>query len=216
MYLAEIWRYPVKSMGGERLPSAGLGFDGIFGDRVVHVMDARGRRITARTRPALLGHKAVLGPDNEPVVDGRSWDSAEVKADVIAAAGPGCRLVRDDSPEGRYDILPLLLATDGAIAEVGVDSRRFRPNLLIGGVKGLEERDWEGKTLRIGEVLIASADLRGRCIMTTFDPDTLEQDTGVLRRIQRDFDGVLGLNCSVLRPGIVREGDTVEVVDGST
>ena len=49
--------------------------------------------------------------------------------------------------------------------------------------------------------------------MTTFDPDSLAQDLGVLRRIVRDFDGVLGLNCGVLRGGTLRVGDAVDLVD---
>jgi len=56
------------------------------------------------------------------------------------------------------------------------------------------------------------ADLRGRCVMTTYDPDTQAQDLGVLRRIVQEFDGVLGLNCAVLRGGAVSEGDAVELL----
>ena len=42
MKIAEIWRYPVKSMGGERIDHAVLTALGIPGDRVVHVEDAQG------------------------------------------------------------------------------------------------------------------------------------------------------------------------------
>jgi len=45
MRLSEIWRYPVKSLGGEPLTQAEVGYDGIPGDRVVHVEDERGREI---------------------------------------------------------------------------------------------------------------------------------------------------------------------------
>ena len=66
-----------------------------------------------------------------------------------------------------------------------------RPNLIVGGVEGLAERDWPGQTLRIGETRIGVRDLRGRCVMTTYDPDTLEQDRDVLRGIVRQFEGCL-------------------------
>ena len=56
------------------------------------------------------------------------------------------------SQDDRFDILPLLVATDGMLAAVGYDRRRFRPNLVIGGVPGLSERQWEGARLRIGPV----------------------------------------------------------------
>src|SRR5262249_7054303 len=61
MVLAELWRYPVKSMAGERLTACALGADGVPGDRVVHVEDLRGRVVTARSRPRLLLHRATLG-----------------------------------------------------------------------------------------------------------------------------------------------------------
>ena len=209
MIVAEIWRYPVKSMAGERLSAASVGELGIAGDRVVHVEDARGRVVTARTHPRLLGHRGTTGPDG-PLVDGRRWDSPEVRADVAAIVGPGARLVRDES-EDRFDVLPLLVATDGAIRAFGYDGRRLRPNLVIGGVEGLAERTWEGGRLRIGEVVIGIEDLRGRCVMTTFDPDSLVQDPEVLRSIVRRFDGRLALNCYVVHGGVIRAGDAAAI-----
>ena len=111
--------------------------------------------------------------------------------------GPGARLVRYDGAE-RFDVLPLLVATDGAIAAFGHDRRRLRPNIVIGGVEGLTEREWPGACLRIGKVLIGVQDLRLRCIMTSFDPDTLVQDKEITRGIYRRFDGKLALNCFVI------------------
>ena len=212
MHLAELWRYPVKSMAGERLTRAEIRADGIVGDRVIHVRGAHGRFVTARTRPQLLGHRATLGPDGEPLVDGRPWRTAEVAQDVVAAVGPAARLVRDEGVE-RFDVLPLLVATDGAIRVLGADGRRLRPNIVIAGVEGLAERTWEGRQLKIGDVVIGVQDLRQRCIMTTFDPDSLEQDVGVLRRIQREFDGRLALNCYVVTPGAIGVGDPVELAE---
>ena len=214
MWIAEIWRYPVKSMAGERLREAVVHADGLDGDRLVHVADHAGRVVTSRTRPRLLGHRAVLAPGGAALVDGRPWADPSVARDVEAAAGPGARLVAHDGVD-RFDVLPLLVATDGAIAAFGHDGRRLRPNLVIGGVDGLLERSWEGRTLRAGEVVIELADLRGRCVMTTFDPDTLEQDPGVLRKIAREFGGTLALNASVARGGTIREGDPVELVPRS-
>ena len=177
MYVAELWRYPVKSMAGERLREVNLTPLGLDGDRIVHVENARGRVVTARTHPKLLGHRAVLGAQGEPLVDSRAWTDPSVTA------------------------------------AFGYDGRRLRPNLVIGGVQGLAERTWEGKRLRIGDVLIALADLRGRCVMTTFDPDTLAQDHRVLQSIVRRFDGRLALNAAVVRAGHVREGDRVELIE---
>jgi hypothetical protein len=198
-------------MAGERLQEARLTPLGIEGDRVVHVENAHRRVITARTHFELLGHHAVLDAHGEPLVDGRAWTDPGVAADVARIAGDGARLVRSRGA-GRFDVLPLLVATDGAIAAFGYDGRRLRPNLVIGGVQGLDERTWAGKGLRIGDALIALADLRGRCVMTTIDPDTLEIRPDVLRRINSEFEGTMGVYCEVALPGELRVGDPVELL----
>jgi uncharacterized protein YcbX len=211
MLIKEIWRYPVKSMAGETLNVADINRQGIAGDRIIQVRNAAGRIFSARTRPKLLRHTAMLADNGDVLVDGRPWNSKEVALDVEEAAGAGTRLVRSDAGD-RFDVLPLLVTTDGMFAAVGYDRRRFRPNLVIAGVEGLSERQWEGARLRINETVIGMDDLRARCIMTTYDPDTGEQDVNVLRRIQREFGGVLGLNSYVINPGRVAVGDPVELL----
>jgi uncharacterized protein YcbX len=215
MFLAQIWRYPVKSMKGEPLQEAQVAFDGVEGDRIVQVRDRRGRIITSRTRPRLLEHQATLNDAGEAMADGRPWRSAEVARDVEIAAGPGSSLILNHGPD-RFDIRPLLVATDGAIAALGEDGRRLRPNLMIGGVEGLAERQWEGRYLRIGSTVIEAVDLRGRCVMTTYHPDTLKQDLKILKRIYREFGGTMALNCSVVVPGRVSVGDPVTLLDVET
>jgi uncharacterized protein len=167
--------------------------------------------ITARTHHRLLGYHATLNESGEPVVDGVLWSDPKVRKYVVGVVGPGARLVRDESID-RFDVLPLLVATDGAITAFGHDGRRLRPNLVIGGVEGLAERSWPGQCLRIGDVVIGIQDLRGRCIMTTFDPDSLKQDRQVLSGIVQKFEGTLALNCYVIRGGEIRVEDPVELV----
>jgi uncharacterized protein len=211
MKIAEIWRYPVKTMAGELLPRVRVGPLGFEGDRVVHVENSQGRVITSRSHPRFLGHRGTLGTDGEPRVDGRLWSSPEVAADVVKIAGAGAHLVRFDGPE-RFDVLPLLVATDGAIDAFGYDSRRLRPNLVIEGVAGMAEREWPGRTLRIGEVRIGVQDLRLRCIMTSYDPDTLVQEREITRGIYERFEGKLALNCFVIKGGEIALGDEVELL----
>jgi hypothetical protein len=159
----------------------------------------------------LLAHRAALDARGQPLVDGRPWTDARITAAVQAIVGPGARMVRDDSA-ARFDVLPLLVATDGAVSAFGYDRRRLRPNVVVGGVTGLDERTWPGRCLRIGDLVVTLADLRGRCVMTTFDPDTLEQNHQVLRSIVDRFDGTLALNARIARGGHVREGDAVELI----
>jgi len=211
MWIQEIWRYPVKSMAGESLETAELTESGVVGDRIIQVRNAAGRIMTARTRPLLLRHGATLADDNQVLIDRLPWDAKEVARNIETAAGIGTQLVMSDA-EDRFDILPLLIATDGMLTVVGHDRRRFRPNLVVGGVPGLAERQWEGLQLKIGPVVIGMKDLRTRCIMTTFDPDSGQQDLTVLRRIRREFTGRLGLNSYVVSPGRVSVGDAVELI----
>jgi uncharacterized protein YcbX len=108
----------------------------------------------------------------------------------------------------------LLICTDGSVATFGRDVRRLRPNLVIAGVENGAEQKWEGGTLRLPAAEISLADLRGRCVMTTYDPDTIAQDTAVLRDIVRRFDGRLCLNAAVVKSGSIQRGQSVELIPG--
>ena len=211
MYVKEIWRYPVKSMAGERLERASVTGLGVDGDRAVLVVTPQGRVVTARSHPALLGHKGTTDANGTPLVDGRPWSDRGVLADVRKIAGPRAELIRDETAD-RFDVLPLLVATDGAIATFGRDGRRLRPNLVIGGVEGLDERKWPGRKLRVGNVIVDVDSLRGRCVMTTYDPDTLQQDPGVLKDIVKRFGGELALNCAVEQGGVIEVNQKVELL----
>ena len=210
--VGQLWRYPVKTLAGEPLTTATVTTGGVAGDRVVHVRGPEGVR-TSRKHHRLLGLHGTLGADGEPLIDGVPWSAVEALEQVRAAAGPDAYLARYDGVE-RFDVLPLLVATDGAIAAFGRDVRRLRPNIVINGVDGLDETSWPGARLHIGDVVIELDSLRGRCPMTTVDPDTLERDPGVLRDIYTRFNGRLALNAAVAREGTIRLGDHVLLVSG--
>lgn len=208
--VAGMWRYPVKTLAGEPIDSAWLTQLGIPGDRIVHVRGPEGVR-TSRRHHQLLGLRGTLDDAGVPQINGYAWASSEALQLVRAAAGDDASLAAHDGPE-RFDILPLLVATDGAAAAFGRDLRRLRPNILIGGVDGMAEVEWPGAELHIGDAIISLDSLRARCPMTTVDPDTLERDPEVLRDIARRFRGRLALNASVVQPGIVHVGDRVTLV----
>lgn len=83
--------------------------------------------------------------------------------------------------------------------------------MFIEGATGLEERSWPGSAIRIDGALVGALRPRPRRVMTTFAPDTLEQDPTVLRRIVEDFDGTAALDCWVLQVGTIRIGDPVRL-----
>jgi uncharacterized protein YcbX len=67
--VAQLWRYPVKSLLGERLPSLSLVGDGVDGDRLWGILDrGDGRILTARREPRLLFAASRLAADDVPLI----------------------------------------------------------------------------------------------------------------------------------------------------
>ena len=212
MNVVELWRYPVKSMRGERIEHAAILGGGFVDDRLVHVWSpARKRVVTSRTHPRLLGLQGSLDANGEPTIDGIPWLEEDALARVREVVGDA--ELRLGSPRGpdRFDVLPLTVATDGAVDALGIDRRRLRPNIVIAGVEGLAEHDWPGRTLMVGPVAIGVRKRRSRCVMTTFDPDTLERDPRVLLDIVHRFDGKVALDCEAFTTGLIKVGDRVEI-----
>ena len=211
MHLAEIWRYPVKSLAGERLAEAEIAPSGIPGDRAVHLRDTRGKVFTGRRKYELVTVPASLAADGTPLIDGERWDSGKATRRIQEAGAEDVQLV--ESPNGhQHDETPLLVATDGALEWLGEDRRRFRPNLVIAGVEELAERDWPGRRLRVGEAVIGVDHLCERCVMITLDPETGDAEPPILTRVREELDGLFALNCYVAEPGRVAVGDAVELL----
>ena len=218
MRVRELWRYPVKSMRGVPLERAEIRAGGIAGDRLVQAIaldgPRTGRVITARTHPGLLGLAGTLDGDGGPLIEGRPWNSPSARRAVRRALGTDAfRLVRYEGlgPQ-RFDVLPLTIVTDSALERFGHDRRRLRPNVVVEGVGEVDERFYAGRLLTIGSVRIEVVKPRTRCVMTTFDPDTLKQDRGVLRHIVEGLEGTIALDARALDDGEIRVGDPVELV----
>jgi uncharacterized protein len=210
LQVAELWRYPVKGLRGERLERAQLMADGIPGDRCLRVLDDRGI-VTGRRKQRMVGLPATLDDDGQPLVDGHPWRSPEAAAAVREVAGTGAAL--SAAPGGHeYDAAPILLLGDGSIAQLGYDRRRFRPNIYFKGSEGPVELGWIGGRVRIGEAVLSVDKPDERCVITTIDPDTIEVDLDVLKRVRAELDGNMGAYCSVIEPGWVAVGDPVELV----
>ena len=213
MHVSEIWRYPIKSLKGERLNETEITKLGIPGDRQIAVIRTINRRfLTSRSKPKLLGLQGSLNANGVPTINGHLWNSAEALELVREAAGELVTLEQIPAPQA-FDVLPLLVATDGAARYLNIDHRRLRPNILLADVPDLEERKWPGKIIAIGDARIHAEKLRDRCVMTTFDPDTQAQDPSVLQRIIRELDGSTALDSSVITPGKIQVGDPVYMVD---
>ena len=191
MVVAELWRYPVKSMRGERLAETPVAMSGFPGDRRL-ALASGDRLVTARHDRRLL---------NQPST--RRGDFAD---DVI------------EEPAGVFDHHPLLLVSLAGVAALAriagreVDHRRFRANVYLDGLAPEEERRWPGRRLRLGSALLHAVELCERCVVATLHPDTLEEAPDLLRVLMAARGGMLGVYCRVVEPGSVATGDACEPV----
>lgn len=104
----------------------------------------------------------------------------------------------------------------GEESAVAVDKRRFRANIYLDLISadGFAEDEFVGKSLRIGSRAVVSVLNRdGRCMMITLDPDTGEKTPAILKTVAQAHEGMAGVYGAVLVEGIIRQGDSVEVVD---
>ncbi len=131
---------------------------------------------------------------------------------------PVC-LVKSDESGQCYDEYPISLLSQASVEALeqqagALDSRRFRPNFLIGGSTAHQEDTWLGGEVALGRELRLQVVARDpRCVITTHDPDTGETDIDTLGLITnyRPGNGVayFGVYGTVVHPGIVSVGDTV-------
>lgn len=226
--VAALWRYPVKSMLGERCAAVELDERGVVGDRVYAVRDTDGklgsgknttrfRRIDGlfRFRTAYVGGVAEITLPSGACLRA---DDDRIHSALSAALGQPVTLVRE-SAVPHFDAAALHLLTRASLAwlgaglpDAGVDERRFRPNLLLEspGVAPLEQQ-WAGKRLCVG----GRAELRivgptERCGMVSFAQTELPDDPRILHWIA---DRAFGVYAQVLVPGTLRCGDSVLLID---
>lgn len=227
MIVRELWRYPVKSMGGERLESCAVGETGLVGDRCWGLVDqTTGLVLTARRVPALLyasarltasGGVEILLPDgrvtddsaalsawlDQPVVLQRAGDEGGVfeipvdEAEVDWFSWPGAAQAWHDSPDARVSIVST--GTIGAW-----DVRRFRPNVVLDGAG---EDAYVGSSVQIGALQLKVTGRIGRCVMVNRPQPAVAGDLEVLRRITLERQACLAVGAVVSAPGHLRVGD---------
>jgi uncharacterized protein len=225
-----IYRYPVKSMAGELISSAQLGWHGLEGDRRMAFLRSGVQAgfpwLTASKLPSLITYVPLRDAEDALPTRVRTPQGEELelngdalRAEITAAHGAPVQLMH--LKNGIFDDAPLSIITTSAIAavtgEAGVDAdaRRFRPNLLIETANGssFPEDAWVGRTLRIGEgddapaVSVSVRDLR--CVMINLDPETAAPDARLLKAAARMNDTCTGVYATVTRTGPIRVGDAL-------
>lgn len=225
-----IYRYPVKSMAGEPLSSAQLGWHGLDGDRRLAFLRSGVKSgapwLTASKLPSLITYVPLRDAEDALPSRVRTPNGEELelhgealRAEITSAHGAPVELMQLNN--GIFDDAPLSIITTSAIAAVtgaagvDIDVRRFRPNLLIEtlGDAPFPEDAWIGRTLRIGEgadapaVAVCLRDVR--CVMINLDPDTAAHDPRLLKASVRLNETCAGVYASIIKTGLVRVGDAL-------
>jgi uncharacterized protein len=229
--VAELWRYPVKSMLGERCEMVELDSRGVLGDRLWAVRDGEGKLGSGKNTRRFRR------------IDGLFGFRARHDGAVPVVTFPGGREVRGDDPRideqlrsalrrvdvglsresaiSHFDEAPLHLVTDASLAwlaaavtDAAVDARRLRPNLVIatGQPAGLAEDAWVGRTVRIGQSAVVELTHRTeRCVMVNNAQDGLPHSSQVLRAVAEGNGLSLGVYATVIQAGTVYLGDAIEM-----
>jgi hypothetical protein len=231
----DLWRYPVKSMLGERLDRAWLGENGIEGDRGWAVLDREIGRILSAKKVSRLLEARSRTAERDVLVElptGETLDVTGAASAIGAWLGRDIELVRVPGgterpmiegdhglfrgrPGGFFDSSAVHFVTTSTLEHLGElhpggrwDPRRFRPNVVLETHEpGFVEESWVGRRLHIGGALVEISKPCSRCVITTHAQEDLPVDRDILRTVIEKNDEHVGVY------GIVREPGTISVDD---
>ncbi|HEV7254935.1 MAG TPA: MOSC domain-containing protein [Mesorhizobium sp.] len=236
--VSELWRYPVSSLGGERVAVLAVEAAGVPGERGYGVVALDDGKIAApgmdRRWEPLPGVKARSAEGRiELSTDGKRWvavpspEADRALSDRLGFAAAVHPYADGPLPEGydgpravnRYRPSALHLVTTASLGRLkalhpagDADARRFRPNILIempDAPGRFPETEWIGRALTVGEARLTVEEPCRRCGFTIMAQDELERDADVLRQLVRHNGHNMGVYCAVARPGVLRVGDPV-------
>lgn len=229
----ELFLYPVKSMAGECLDLADLGWHGLDGDRRLGLRRVGDRGgfpwLTASKLPELILYTplrrepAANGnlPTHIRTPDGRELPlfSPELAEEVSRRHGSPVEMMHLN--RGIFDEASISLISSATVSEaarlaaLAPDVRRFRPNIVITTMQSLpfEEDQWVGGVLRFGDApdgaAIGITNYDERCSMVNLDPDTARPDPEVLKAIVRERNNNAGVYATVIRRGRIEIGQPI-------
>ena len=232
-HVEAIFRYPVKSMGGERLEAAKLGWHGLEGDRRLAFRRMENRSgfpwLTASKLPDLLlfaPHRREEGPQGDLPTHVRTPDGEEMPvfgedlaAEVGRRHGAPVQMMRLN--HGIFDEASLSVIAFDTVREIGrltgrsPDVRRFRPNVVVRLLRPVpfQEDEWLGGVLSFGEgddapaITVTMRDVR--CSMVNLDPDSASPAPEVLKAVVRANQNNAGAYASVTRIGRLVVGQPI-------
>ena len=235
--IREIWRYPIKSVGGERVSMETVTELGIAGDRGWGIFDVESATVlTARRAPELLFATASLTGDGVEIAlpDGSSVNS-DNDCDTLLSAwlGRPVELRAAGSVGGTYEV-PLDFEADedwvswqgpggawhdSARTRVSLvsrhtlgawDQRRFRANVIL---DGSGEDALVGHTISVGDqVRLDVTKQIDRCVIVTRPQPGLDRDLDVLRSINSERASRLAIAALVNTGGTIEEGNELVAI----
>jgi uncharacterized protein len=232
-HIEAIFRYPVKSMSGERLEVADLGWHGLEGDRRLafrRVDDRSGFPwLSAGKLPDLLlfaPHRREEGAQQELPTHVRTPDGEEMPVfgeDLATEVGRrlGAPVQMMQLRHGIFDDASVSVIASDTVREIGrlaghsPDVRRFRPNVVVRLLRSVpfQEDEWLGGVLSFGEgndapaISVTMRDVR--CAMVNLDPDSARSAPEVLKAVVRANQNNAGIYGTVTRIGRLAVGQTV-------
>ena len=232
-HVEALFRYPVKSMRGEQLEAARLGWHGIDGDRRLAF-----RRIdnpsgfpwlSASKLPDLLRFSPlrrendakedlpthIRTPDGEEMAVFGKDLAAEVERRYKAPV----RMMQ--LKHGMFDEATISVIASDTVREIArlagrsLDVRRFRPNIVVRLLRSapFQEDEWLGGVLSFGEgddapaITVTMRDVR--CSMVNLDPDSASPAPEVLKAVVRANQNNAGIYGAVTRIGRLAVGQTI-------
>jgi uncharacterized protein YcbX len=232
-HVEAIFRYPVKSMGGERLEAANLGWHGLEGDRRLALRRTDERSgmpwLTASKLPDLLRfapHPREDGARRDPPTHIRTPDGEEMPVFGEALATEverryGAPVQMMQLRHGIFDDASISVIASDTVREIGrlagrsLDVRRFRPNVLVRLLRPVpfQEDEWVGGVLSFGEgddapaITVTMRDVR--CSMVNLDPDTASSAPEVMKAVVRANQNNAGIYGAVTRSGRLAVGQAI-------
>jgi uncharacterized protein YcbX len=232
-HVEAIFRYPVKSMAGERLEVANLGWHGLDGDRrlAFRRIDDRGGFpwLSASKLPDLVLFAPQRRDDGAPgdlPTHVRTPEGDEMTVfgeDLATEVGRRCgapvqmmQLRHGIFDEASVSVIALDTVSEiGRLAGRSLDVRRFRPNIVVRSLRSVpfQEDEWVGDVLSFGEgddapaITVTMRD--ERCSMVNLDPDSASRAPEVLKAVVRSNQNNAGIYGAVTRIGRVAVGQTI-------
>jgi len=228
-----IFRYPVKSMAGEPLEVANLGWYGLEGDRRLafrRINDRSGMPwLTASKLPELLlftPQRREDGLEGKLPTHIRTPDGVDMPVfgeDLAAEVGRryGAPVEMMQLRNGIFDEAPISVIASDTVREIGrlagrsLDVRRFRPNVVVRLLQSapFQEDAWLGGVLLFGKgddaPAIAVTIRDERCSMVNLDPDSATAAPEVMKAVVRAHQNTAGVYGAVSRTGRLAVGQTV-------